>query len=253
MAWPIAEVARMSGVTARTLRHYDQIGLLRPAWVGDNGHRYYEEGQLLRLQQILLLRELGLGLNGIAGILSRQVDELESLRAHHQRLVEERKRLDTLARTVARTIAELQTTRKDGTMPSINRPENLFEGFATERIGSELREDFPEWAEEAERLAATTTMAEAERGQRERTATMVRIAEFMAAGRPVTDPAVQAEIDGQYRTLAEVRPVSADEFRAMGRSVVDNDQWRSAYETIATGLAEYQRDAILAYADTRLA
>lgn len=53
MAWPIAEVARMSGVTARTLRHYDEIGLLSPARIGTNGHRYYEERQLLQRQQIL--------------------------------------------------------------------------------------------------------------------------------------------------------------------------------------------------------
>lgn len=67
MAWPIAEVARMSGVTARTLRHYDEIGLLPPARIGTNGHRYYEERQLLRLQQILVLRTLGLGLPEIGG------------------------------------------------------------------------------------------------------------------------------------------------------------------------------------------
>ena len=45
MAWSIAEVARMSKVTSRTLRHYDEIGLLPPAWIGSNRHRYYEEGR----------------------------------------------------------------------------------------------------------------------------------------------------------------------------------------------------------------
>jgi DNA-binding transcriptional MerR regulator len=55
MAWSIADVARMSGVTSRTLRHYDEIGLLAPASIGSNGHRYYEEAELLRLQQILQL------------------------------------------------------------------------------------------------------------------------------------------------------------------------------------------------------
>ena len=56
----------MSGVTSRTLRHYHEIGLLDPAYVGANGYRYYEVEQLLRLQQILLLRELGVGLGEIA-------------------------------------------------------------------------------------------------------------------------------------------------------------------------------------------
>lgn len=62
MSWSIKDLARMSGATPRMLRHYDEIGLLAPAWVGTNGYRYYEYEQLARLQQILLLRELDLGL-----------------------------------------------------------------------------------------------------------------------------------------------------------------------------------------------
>jgi hypothetical protein len=68
MRWSIQQVARMSGVTARTLRHYDHLGLLRPAWVGAHGYRYYEQGEVLRLQQILLLRELGVDLPTIAAV-----------------------------------------------------------------------------------------------------------------------------------------------------------------------------------------
>ncbi|MDH6125658.1 MerR family transcriptional regulator [Kitasatospora sp. GP82] len=252
MAWQIAEVARISGVTARTLRHYDEIGLLPPAGTGVNGHRYYEESQLLRLQQILVLRELGLGLREIAGILGEQGDELESLRAHHLRLVQERKRLDTLARTVARTIVELQKSKEDDMVPRINRPENLFEGFDPSQYETELREEWPQLAEQAARLAASMTEAEIERGQRERTAQLIRMAEFMIAGTPVDDPAVQAEIDSQYQVLAQVPTMGADEFRAVGRACVDNEQWRAAYEEIAVGLAEYQRDAVLAYVDTHL-
>src|SRR6478735_9796685 len=104
MTWPIAEVARMSGVTARTLRHYDEIGLLPPARIGTNGHRRYEERQLLLLQQILVLRELGVGLPELSRILSEQVDEVDALRGHHRRLLAERDRLDALAGTVSRTI-----------------------------------------------------------------------------------------------------------------------------------------------------
>jgi DNA-binding transcriptional MerR regulator len=122
MAWSIAEVARMSGVTSRTLRHYDEIGLLPPAWVAGNGYRHYEEDDLLRLQQILVLRELGLGLAEIAEVLDRQTDQVEALRAHYERLLAERDRLTTLAHTVARTIAELQDGREVREMPKINRP-----------------------------------------------------------------------------------------------------------------------------------
>ncbi|MFF3274433.1 MerR family transcriptional regulator [Streptomyces chrestomyceticus] len=252
MIWPIAQVARMSGVTARTLRHYDEIGLLPPARIGTNGHRYYEEHQLLRLQQILVLRALGLALPDIGRILAEQVDELEALRSHHRRLLAERDRLDTLADTVARTITELERSRKDGApMTSINRPENLFEGIRPAQYMKTLR-DFPELAEAVERHTSTLTEEEIEAGHRERTAQMIRLAELLAAGLPADAEQTQTEIDTQYRTLARIRPATAEEYRAIGRSCVDNEHWRAAYEAIAPGLAVYQRDAIEAYATTRL-
>ncbi|MGW5324488.1 MerR family transcriptional regulator [Streptomyces sp. NPDC004014] len=251
MDWPIAEVARMSGVTARTLRHYDEIGLLPPARIGTNGHRYYEELQLLRLQQILVLRALGLGLPEIGRVLAEQVDEVEALRGHHRRLLAERDRLDALAGTVSRTIAELEQSRKDGRPVTINRPENLFEGVTPAQYPETLR-DFPEHAQAVARRVAGMSPQDIEAGQRERTAQMVRLAELMAAGHPAGAEPVQSEIDAQYRTLTALRTVSVDEYRAMGRSCVDNDAWRAAYEAIAPGLAAYQRDAIEVYATTRL-
>ncbi|MCI4041074.1 MerR family transcriptional regulator [Streptomyces sp. TRM75563] len=247
MDWPISEVARMSGVTARTLRHYDEIGLLPPARIGSNGRRHYEERQLLLLQQILVLRALDVGLPEIGKVLAAQVDTVEALRGHHLRLLAERDRLDTLAATVSRTIAELEQSRRDGTpMTAINRPENLFEGIDPSLYEANLR-DFPGLYEKAGRLAATMTPAEVEAGQRERTALMIRLAEHMAAGTPADAEPVQAEIGAQYRALTALHPVSADEYRAIGRSCVDNEQWRAAYEAIAPGLAEYQRDAIEVY------
>ncbi|MFE9823714.1 MerR family transcriptional regulator [Streptomyces sp. NPDC005791] len=251
MDWPIAEVARMSGVTARTLRHYDDVGLLPPARVGANGHRYYEEHQLLRLQQILVLRALGVGLPEVGRILAEQVDEVDALRGHLRRLLAERDRLDALAGTVSRTIAELEQSRKDGNPMTVNRPENLFEGIQPSQYQESLH-GFPEHAEEVARRVAVMTPQDIEAGQRERTAQMIRLAELMAAEHPADAEPVQAEIDAQYRALTQLRTVSAEEYRAIGRSCVDNDAWCAAYEAIAPGLAAYQRDAIEAYATTRL-
>src|SRR5690606_20275676 len=124
--WSTTQVSRMSKVTSRTLRHYDQIGLLRPAAVADNGLRYYEHEQLLRLQQILVLRDLGLPLETIGTIVNQGGDRLEQLRRHHTWLTEERDRFDRLAATVAETIRHLEG---GGTM----RPEDLFENFDADR------------------------------------------------------------------------------------------------------------------------
>ncbi|MFB7915730.1 MerR family transcriptional regulator [Streptomyces sp. NPDC056061] len=251
MDWPIAEVARMSGVTARTLRHYDEIGLLPPARIGSNGHRYYEEHQLLLLQQILVLRALGLGLPEVGRVLAEQVDEVEALRGHHRRLLAERDRLDALAGAVSRTIADLEQSRKDGRPMTINRPENLFEGVTPFQYEGSPH-DFPEHGEAVVGRVDAMTPEDIEAGQRERTAQMIRLAELMAAGYAADAEPVQAEIDAQYRALTALRTVTADEFRAMGRSCVDNDAWHTAYEAIAPGLAVHQRDAIEVYADARL-
>src|SRR5262249_11240662 len=120
--WSIQQVARMSGVTARTLRYYQEIGLLPPARVGGNGYRYYDEPQLLRLQEILLLRELSLDLTRIGQVRAGEGDRVEALRRQYERLVAERDRLDRLARTVAATIESL----REGTAMAA---EEMFDGF----------------------------------------------------------------------------------------------------------------------------
>lgn len=251
MAWTIAQVARMSGVTSRTLRHYDEIALLPPSRTAANGYRYYEERDLLRLQQILVLRELGLGLSEIAEILSRQVDELQALRAHHKRLLAQRDRLATLTRTVARTIAELE--RKDpGDMPKINKPENLFEGFDATQYDAQARERWPAQWEQSRRFVDTLTPQDHERMQRETTAQMIRMAELMAAATPPDDPAVMAEIDTHYRGVCRFWTPTAPAYKGLGQTYVDDPQFRSLYDKVAPGLAEYHRDAMAAYADTRL-
>lgn len=81
---------------------------------------------------------------------------------------------------------------------------------------------------------------------------MIRPAELMAVGIPADAEPVQAEIDAQYRALTALRTVSTDEYRAMGRSCMGSEAWRTAYEAIAPGCPAYQRDAIEAYAAARL-
>jgi hypothetical protein len=81
---------------------------------------------------------------------------------------------------------------------------------------------------------------------------MIRLAELMVAGHPADVDPVQAEIHAQYQALTELRAISADDYQALARSIVDNETWRAAYEAITPGLAAYQRDAMLAYTTSRL-
>jgi DNA-binding transcriptional MerR regulator len=98
----------MSGVTARTLRYYDEINLLPPAGLAGNGYRYYGRQELLRLQHILLMRELGVDLASIRAVVDEQRDPLDTLRTHHRRLLDERERVDRLAQTVTVTINHIE-------------------------------------------------------------------------------------------------------------------------------------------------
>jgi MerR family transcriptional regulator, thiopeptide resistance regulator len=285
VAWSIAEVARMSGVSSRTLRHYDEIGLLPPAGTGANGYRYYERAELLRLQQILLLRELDLGLADIRAVLDSQLDAVQALRAHHRRLLRERDRLAVLARTVARTIDRLSRAEAAGAEPTgteptgaqptgaestvgapetdpprdegstladIDRPENLFEGFDPSGYDEEARRRWPREWEQSQGFASTLTAADTERLQREMTAAMIRMAELMAAGATVDSAPVQAELDAAYRGICRFWTPDADAFAALGRMYVEDPRFKANYDRIADGLAEYYRDAMAHYAATVL-
>lgn len=241
----------MSGVTSRTLRHYDSIGLLAPAYVGANGYRFHDVEQLLRLQQILVLRELGVGLGEIAAAIGSQPDTLAALRRHHRRLLAERDRLGVLAQTVARTIAEL-----DGgdpmAQPAINRPENLFAGFDPSQYEDEARERWPEQYERSQQVASTITPDQMEAMQKELTASMIRMAELMVAGKPAGDPEVQARAGWHYRWVATFWEPDAEAYRNLGQMYVDDERFRANYEKIDPGLAEYQRDAMAVYARDHL-
>ena len=95
----------MAGITPRTLRYYDQIGLLKPSQVGDNGYRYFGEDALLRLQQILLYRQFDLPLEAIQKIMGRRdFDVLSALESHKSKLLKRINRLDLLISTVDATI-----------------------------------------------------------------------------------------------------------------------------------------------------
>ncbi|GHF46991.1 HTH-type transcriptional regulator SkgA [Streptomyces mashuensis] len=254
MAWSIADVVRMSGVTSRTLRHYDDIGLLPPAGIGSNGHRYYGEAELLRLQQILLMRELGVGLREIQAVLDSQADRVTVLREHQRRLMGERDRLDTLVRTIGRTIAELDDRKDDNGMTTINRPENLFEGFEhSSEMDAEVQERWPEAWEQSRQAVEGMTPETTEQWQREVTAQMIRMAEFMVAGTPADDPAVQAEVEAHYQGVCAFWTPNAEAYKGLGRTYVEEPAYRANFDKIAEGLAEYQREAMNVYADARLA
>lgn len=131
--WSIQDVARLAGTTSRTLRHYDEIGLLKPSRVGSNGYRYYDGAALLQLQRILLLRELGLGLPAIAEVFHQQADPVKALDRHLEWLAQEQERL---ARQMASVRQTIETVKGGGDMVA----EKMFDGFDHTQYKDEVEE-----------------------------------------------------------------------------------------------------------------
>lgn len=120
--WPVQQIAALTGTTSRTLRHYDTIGLLTPSRIASNGYRHYNQAALVRLQRILLLRELGLGLPAIAAVLSAETSVPDALRTHVAWLYAEQERLGRLIASVEKTIAAQETGEEI-------MVQNMFDGF----------------------------------------------------------------------------------------------------------------------------
>ena len=131
--WSIQEIARLAGTTSRTLRHYDDIGLLAPSRIAHNGYRHYDEAALVRLQRILLLRGLGLGLVQIAEVLSRESGEASALRTHLAYLREEQERLARQIAAVEHTIA----AREQGEELMADK---MFDGFDHSQYREEVEQ-----------------------------------------------------------------------------------------------------------------
>src|SRR6266481_6014774 len=127
MAYTVKKVAAMSGVSVRALHFYDETGLLKPAYFGANGYRFYEEPQLLTLQQILFYRELGFELKQIKRILGRaDFDKIAALESHRKVLRKNLTKTRELIQTIDRTIEHLKGTKK-------MKSQELFEGFDPEQ------------------------------------------------------------------------------------------------------------------------
>jgi DNA-binding transcriptional MerR regulator len=252
MAWSIAQVARMSKVTSRTLRHYDEIGLLSPAWVGGNGYRYYEREQLARLQQILVLRELGVGLETIAEIVHQGRDQVETLRLHRKWLLAERDRFQQLVDTVTRTIDELE----GGDMVNAKSMDHWFEGFSEAKAAEYEEEAKQRWGAEEVEKANRGIKGNAADWWRENGATwagqLSALIDLIDAGSAPDAPEALDVIDGHYRWISGMWVPNRESYTGLGNLYADDPRFRANFDKTDPRLAEFLRAAMAAYAQARL-
>ncbi|MFB9848777.1 MerR family transcriptional regulator [Micromonospora andamanensis] len=246
----IQDVARMAGTTSRTLRHYDDIGLLRPSRIGRNGYRYYDQEALLRLQRILLLRELNLGLPAIAEVLDggRQ-DRVGALHSHLKLLEHERERITRQIESVKMTLRK--TKRGEPLMP-----EEMFGGFDHTEHEQEVTE---RWGREAyakgDHWWRSLSAAEKKAFQKRQIEIGQDFGAAHRAGAAADSDQVQAITQRLYDWLSGGSTTPTKEyFIGLGELYVSDPRYTAAYDTTenGTGTAALVRDAMKVYAERNL-
>lgn len=250
MEYTIAKLARMSGVTVRTLRYYDQIGLLRPVRIS-NGYRIYGQKEVDILQQILFYRALGVELKEIAAILKDpKFDRELALEDHLSALLAKREQLDRLIGTVSKTISAMKGECTMG-------DQEKFEGFKDKLIadnekkyGKEIRSKYGDDAVNASN-AKLKAMSRDKMQQAQELSEAINagLKEAFAQGDPAGELAQQiCEKHRQWLCIYWPEGMYTKQAHsALADSYVDDERFKAYYDKIAEGCAEFLRDAIHIY------
>ena len=241
--YTVKQLSKLAGVTPRTLHHYDEIGLLKPSRVGENGYRYYGEESVLRLQQILFYRELGMPLEDIKKIMGRRdFDVLGALYSHKEALQKQVTRLNRLITTVDNTIHHLKGT-------TIMSEKGLFEGFSEEQQ--------EEYAAEAEKMYDPETVRESNRKWKSYSATKKEsiLAEgnaiytdmIAAMPRGAASPEAQAIVERWRKHMDYFWTPNLDQLQAIANGYNDDPRFKENFDKMHPQLAEFMREAVKVY------
>lgn len=244
MAYTVKRVAELAGISIRTLHHYDEIGLLKPAQATASGYRLYTEQDLERLQQVLFFRELGFSLHEIKQIIdSPGFDRRQALLEHKQLLLERQERLGRLVESIDRTLAAMER--------GIQMDEKaMFDGFDQSQYEEEARQRWghsKEYQESAQRTKKYTKEDWAAI-QAESSEIAHAIASLM--DRQPSDPEVQAWIRRHHQQINDrFYTCSTEVYRGLGDLYVADERFTAYYEKIRPGMAQFMQAAMHSYCD----
>ena len=247
MEYSIAEVAKAAGVSRRTLRHYDDIGLL-PAERHRNGYRGYGRTHVLRLQRILLLRDLGLPLTEITAIVNGERDDAAALRSHLNHLHDEQERLARQIASVQRTISHVE--RQEDLMI-----DEMFDGFDHRQYREEVEQRWgaQAWAR-GDAWWSELTNSDKQAFTDEHAEIAAQWAAARAAGAAADSPEVHAIAARHAAWIAigwQGQQPSADALVNLADMYVADERFAANYGGVEG--AGYVRDGLVAYALTLLA
>ena len=245
MAFTVGELAKLTGITVRTLHHYDQIGLVQPSDRSDAGYRLYGDADVLRLQQVLLYRELGLPLDQIAGVLeSRTPPERRSaLAKHRETLLAKRANLDAMLAALDTALAI-----EEGRQMKPEDVKTMFDGFDHEKYADEARERWGETDAYKESARRTKNYGKAEWDaiKSEGDGIYRRFAELMQEGASPTDARVRGVIEAHRAHITRwFYPCSEEIQKGLAAMYIANARFTENIDKYGAGLAKFIHAAIV--------
>lgn len=252
MRYTVKKLAQLSGVSARTLRFYDEIDLLKPAFYGDNQYRYYEEEQLLMLQQILFFRELGMPLNDIRRILSSDdFDKIESLNTHKSILQSDLERTEILIKTIDRTISHIR-----GKL--IMRDAEMYDGFDPKKqqeheqymldTGVISQQQIDESWQKVAHWKKSNWEAFKDGGEQLNQDLVAALNNHL---KPASDE-VQTIVQRHYAWVSNFWIPTKETYTGLAQMYLEHPDYRSFYNRYHPDLVEYLAEAMRVFADNQL-
>jgi len=249
MEYTVQKLGKMAGISTRTLRYYDEIGILKPARISSSRYRIYGQNEVERLQQILFYRELGIKLETIKDIVtSPTFDGAKALKEHRTELLDKRAQLDLLIANVEKTISSTE-----GRMTMSN--DEKFEGFKQKMIddnekkyGKEIREKYGDDTVNKSNAKVKNMTQE----QHDEVALLTEevtttLAEAFKTGNPASDLAQKAAALHKQWLTFYWKEYSKEAHAGLAQMYVDDERFTAYYDKEVPGTAAFLRDAVHIY------
>ncbi|HWI61065.1 MAG TPA: MerR family transcriptional regulator [Symbiobacteriaceae bacterium] len=244
MAYTVKAVAELAGISIRTLHHYDEIGLLKPAQTSASGYRLYTDSDLERLQQVLFFKELDFGLTEIRAIVdSPDFDRRQALLQHRELLLQKRDRVKKLIESVDKTLNAMERgismEKKD-----------MFEGFDHSQYEQEAEQRWGQSEEYKESARRTKKYTKADWDQIKQEGAEVYEGLVSVMDRDPADPEVQEWVRRHHEQINKwFYKCSLEIYRNLGIMYVADERFTANIDKYAPGLSVFLRDAMAAYCD----
>jgi DNA-binding transcriptional MerR regulator len=249
MEYTVNKLSKLAGISTRTLRYYDEIGILKPARINSSGYRIYGQSEINMLQQILFYKELGLPLDSIKYIItSPAFDGNQALIQHHHELLEKRKQLDSLILTIEKTITsskgEIKMTDKE-----------KFEGFKEklveaneDKYGKEIREKYGvETVDKSNKMFQNMNKEDFDKFTSLGNEINLTLLEAFKTGDPSSDIAQKvAQLHKDWLNYTWPN-YSKEAHVGLAQIYVDDERFTAYYDKEQPGLAVFLRDAIVLF------